>query len=123
MGTSAVSGHRVRPHRRPGHGAGRPHRSARIRWSRWLVTAGLLGLLVGAHDPLEGSLVILPGAALVALGAHLGRSRGRQHASWSLVPATTGVAAVWIASAGGSGPGSGRSAGWGALVLLPYAAG
>ncbi|GEO94282.1 hypothetical protein [Kocuria turfanensis] len=98
--------------------------SARIRWSRWLVAAGLLGLLVGALDPLEGSLVILAGAALAALGAHLGRSRRRQYASWSLVLVTTGVAAMWIASAaGGFGPGTGRSPGWGALVLLPYAAG
>ncbi|MGQ1839861.1 hypothetical protein ACT4S2_15605 [Kocuria turfanensis] len=98
--------------------------SARTRWSRWLVAAGLLGLLVAALDPLEGSPVILAGAALVALGAHLGRSRRRQYACWSLVLVTTGVAAMWIASAaGGFGPGTGRSLGWGALVLLPCAAG
>jgi hypothetical protein len=98
--------------------------SAGISWSRWVVTVGLVGLLVGALDPLEGSLIILPGAGLVAVGALLGRSRRRKYAYWSLVLVATGVAALWIASAaGGFGPGTGRPVGWGLLVLAPCAAG
>jgi len=48
------------------------------RWSRILVIVGLVAMLIGAIDPLEGSLVILPGTGMVALGALLGNSRHRK---------------------------------------------
>jgi hypothetical protein len=46
-------------------------------WSRILIIAGGIAMLVGALDPLEGSLIILPGSGLVALGTFLGHSEGR----------------------------------------------
>ena len=36
------------------------------RWSRILVVVGLVAMVIGALDPLEGALVILPGTGLVA---------------------------------------------------------
>ena len=42
--------------------------------SRTLVIAGLVLMLAGALDPLEGSVVILGGSALAAAGAFFGRS-------------------------------------------------
>jgi hypothetical protein len=81
-------------------------------------------MLIGALDPLEGSLIIVPGAGLAALGTFLGRSRRRVVSYWSLALVVTGVGAMWIASAfGGFGGGTGRSIGWGLLILLPYAVG
>lgn len=53
--------------------------SARSLWSRILVIVGSIAMLVGAVDPLEGSLIILPlpGSGLVTLGTFLGsRERG-----------------------------------------------
>jgi hypothetical protein len=95
----------------------------RSRWSRLLVVVGLAAMLIGAVDPLEGSLVILPGTGLVALGALLGNSRYRKLLSWSLVLVAAGVGALWGLSAlGGIGGSSGRSNWWG-LVLLPYPVG
>jgi hypothetical protein len=92
------------------------------RW-RILVIAGLVAMLIGAIDPLEGSLVILPGTGLVALGARLGRSKHRKLLYWSLVLVAAGFGALWGLSAlGGIGGSSGRSKGW-ALVLLPYPVG
>jgi hypothetical protein len=77
-------------------------------------------MLIGAVDPLEGSLVILPGTGMVALGALLGNSRHRTLLSWSFVMVAVGVGALWGLSAlGGFGGSSGRSNWWG-LVLLPY---
>ncbi|MFA5907226.1 MAG: hypothetical protein WC815_00455 [Vicinamibacterales bacterium] len=93
------------------------------RWPHALVVVGFLGMLVGALDPLEGSLIILPGIALVALGARLGHSRHRVLLYWSLALVAAGVGALWALSAvGGFGGQTGRS-NWWALVLLPYPAG
>jgi hypothetical protein len=93
------------------------------RWSRILVIAGLVAMVVGAIDPLEGSLVILPGVGLVALGAWLGRSRHGRFLVWAFVLAAAGVGLLFGLSAlGGFGGHTGRSRWW-ALVLLPYPVG
>jgi hypothetical protein len=93
------------------------------RWSRFLVVVGLVAMVIGALDPLEGALVILPGTGLVALGARLGNSRHRILLYWSFVLVAVGVGALWGLSAlGGFGGNSGRSNWWG-LVLLPYPVG
>ena len=93
------------------------------RWSRILVVVGLVAMVIGVLDPLEGSLVILPGTGLVALGALLGKSRRRIFLYWSFALVAVGVGAMWGLSAlGGFGGNSGRSNWWG-LVLLPYPVG
>lgn len=94
--------------------------TSRARWSRRLTLAGLVAMSIGALDPLEGSLVILPGTGLVALGALLGGGRHRWLVSLSFVLVAIGVAAMWWLSAlGGFGGSTGRS-NWWWLVLLPY---
>jgi hypothetical protein len=93
------------------------------RWSRSLVIAGLVGMVIGVVDPLEGALVILLGIGLAALGARLGNSRHRILLYWSFGLVAVGVGALWGLSAlGGFGGNSGRSNSWG-LVLLPYPVG
>ena len=93
-------------------------------WSRLLVVVGLAGMLLGAIDPLEGSLIILPGTGLVALGAFLGKSRRRVLLYWALALVAIGVGAMWVSSAfGGFGGGTGRSIWWALLILVPYAVG
>lgn len=87
------------------------------RTTRWLTHLGGAALLAGAIDPLEGSIVCLLGAGLLAVAAPLRRRLT------VLGMLTAGVAALWILSAaGGIGGPSGRSAWW-ALTLLPYPAG
>jgi len=96
---------------------------AAVLWSRILGIAGLVLMVVGAIDPLEGSLVILPGGGMVLLGAYLGRSRRRTLLLWGFVLLAFGTGALWGMSAlGGLGEGTGRSMWW-ALVLLPYPVG
>jgi hypothetical protein len=93
------------------------------RWSRVLVIAGLAAMLIGAVDPLEGSLLILPGSGLVALGALLGKSRHRRFLLWSFILVAVGVGAgVGFSTIGGFGSPPGHSYWW-ALVLLPYPVG
>lgn len=80
-------------------------------------------MLLGALDPLEGSLIILLGTGLVALGAFLGKSRRRLLLYWALALVAVGVGAMFILSAfGGFGGDTGRSNWWG-LLILPYAVG
>jgi hypothetical protein len=92
-------------------------------WSRVLLIVGFAGLLLGAIDPLEGALIVLPGSGLVAFGAFLGKSRRRVLLYWSFALVAIGVGAMFVLSAfGGFGTGTGLSNWWG-LLLVPYAAG
>jgi hypothetical protein len=89
-------------------------------WSRAMVIVGLAGMLIGAIDPLEGSIIILPSAGLVALGAFLGKSRRRNLLYWSFALTAVGVAALFVLSwFGGVGGPEGHSTWW-AVVLIPY---
>ncbi len=95
----------------------------RRRWARLAIYAGLVLMVVGLLDPLEGSVVIVGGTALVALGARLLRSRHARlaYAGCGLVAA--GVAALFILSGFGGVGGSSGQAWWWALTLAPYPVG
>ena len=93
------------------------------RWFRPLVIAGLTSMLLGAIDPLEGSIVIAVGSVQVALGTPRGESRvgGRVWLAGLMI--IVGVAALWIMSDfGGVGGSTGRSMWW-LLVVAPYPVG
>ena len=99
--------------------------NTRLLWSRILKVAGGLAMLVGTADPLEGSMLILPGSGVVALGVYLGtkeRSTVR-YWTWAFILIALGVGAMFVLSSmGGFGGRSGRSMWWG-LLMLPYPAG
>lgn len=93
--------------------------------SRILVTVGGIAMLVGAADPLEGSLVILPGSGLVALGTALSDVARKVMLDWLVIFAAIalGVGALWgLSWLGGFGGGSGLSGWWG-LLIVPYPVG
>jgi len=90
---------------------------------RPLAIVGLLALLLGILDPLEGSILILAGSAVVAVAALVGRSRRTRLASAAFLLVLAGVGALWGTSAlGGIGGQTGRSLWWG-LLFLPYPVG
>jgi hypothetical protein len=93
---------------------------SRTLWSQILIVGGLLGMLVGAADPLEGAFVILPSSGAAALGVLLGRSRYRTLlcGSFALIVVGVGVMVLFTAI-GGIGGSSGRSLWW-AIFILPY---
>ena len=96
--------------------------NARKLWSRILIVVGSVAMLMGAVDPLEGSFVILPGSALVTLGAFLSGCERRLRTDWLWVVGSIafGVGALFVLSAfGGIGGRSGHSMWWG-LRILPY---
>jgi len=94
-------------------------------WSRVLVIIGSIAMLVGVLDPLEGSLAILIGSGLVALGTFLGQASRQMLVYWIIIFSliTIGVGAMFaLSAAGGIGGTSGHSLWWGVLVL-PYPVG
>jgi hypothetical protein len=92
-------------------------------WSQILVIVGGIGMVVGAVDPLEGSLLILPGSGLLALGTYLGRAERRAIAYkvWAFVLIAIGFGGMWgLTAIGGIGGSTGRSLWWGLLAFLPF---
>jgi len=95
----------------------------RTRWARTLVIVGLALMVIGMIDPLEGSMIILPGIAVVAAGAFLGKARRRKLLLGAFCLAAAGIAAMWILSSkGGFGGTTGLSVWW-ASTMLPYPVG
>jgi hypothetical protein len=83
-----------------------------------LVIAGLVLMLAGALDPLEGSVVILAGSALAAAGALFGKSARSRLQITAFVLIAIGVAALFGLSAlGGVGGNTGRSMWWLAICI------
>lgn len=91
-------------------------------WSRMMVIIGSIGILAGALDPLEGSVVILIGSGLVGLGTVLNRDERRliRYRILTFILIAVGVSAMFGLSArcGFGGP-SGPSMWW-RVLILPY---
>ena len=91
-------------------------------WPGRLIKTGYVALLFGAIDPMAGSLAILPGSGLIALGTSLSNERRsvlmQRLGTFFLI--ALGVGSLWgLSRADGFGTGSGRSMWWG-LLVLPY---
>ena len=91
----------------------------RSRWSRTLLVAGVLAMLLGALDPLEGFVVILPGALAIAASAILAR-RNRAVAIASVVLIALGIGgmllATWLGGIRGDTPNRNLMV----LAIMPY---
>ena len=99
--------------------------NTRTLWSRILGIVGGIAMLLGSLDPLEGSLLILPGSGLVAVAVYLSGKDRRTVLYWTWVFGliAVGVGALFALSAvGGIGGQSGHSL-WRGVLLLPYATG
>jgi len=93
--------------------------NARKLWSRILIPVGTIAMLVGALDPLEGSLVILPGSGLITLGILLGNSERQLRIQWVviLLLIAFGVGALWGLGALHLYRGHSK---WWQVLILPY---
>lgn len=98
--------------------------NARMLSSRILFIIGSVAMVVGILDPLEGSIIILPGSALALIGVAIGKSERRVllYWVWVFVLIAAGVGAMFVLSSMGGFGGvdrPGRSMLWG-LTILPY---
>jgi hypothetical protein len=93
--------------------------------ARVLFPIGVVALVAGALDPLEGAVLILAGSGLVAFATWL-RNQDRSQAiyrTWLFGMIALGILAMFVIShLGGVGGKSGRSMWW-LLVMLPYPVG
>lgn len=96
--------------------------TARSLWSRILIIVGGIAMLVGALDPLEGSLIILLGSGLVTGGICVGNGEPGLRNYWILILSLIAIgvgAMVGLSAVGGIGGSRGHSMWWG-LLILPY---
>ena len=89
---------------------------------RFLLISGYIVMLVGAIDPMEGSLLILPGSGLVALATYLDDEERNMiiYRLWMFILILIGVGALFGFSMLGGIGGESAYSGWWALLLLPY---
>jgi len=95
----------------------------KIKWTRVIYIIGVVALIIGVIDPLEGSIVIAAGSLFIALATYLTQDRHRKLFLLSMILIAIGVSFMfYLSSLGGFGNGSELSWWWG-LLILPYPAG
>lgn len=93
------------------------------KWMRIIHILGVILLIAGAVDPLEGSIVIATGILLITLSAFKTRDRHRKLFLGSGIMIAAGVFFMfYFSSLGGFGSETGLSWWW-SLFILPYPAG
>ncbi|MBU1010730.1 MAG: hypothetical protein KKD74_11385 [Bacteroidetes bacterium] len=91
-----------------------------INWTRILHITGVVLLVAGAIDPLEGSVLILVGSAMLALSLYLKKDQQWKLFGYLLLAIVIGVGALfYLSSLGGFGGTSALSWWWG-LFIVPY---
>lgn len=99
------------------------NRTKRKRWLQAGFVLGVVLVLLGTLDPLEGSVLVLAGSIVLAVASY---GFGDPQHKWFRLAAVLiliGVSALWILSAyGGFGAGSTLGYGW-AVCILPYPVG
>jgi hypothetical protein len=91
-----------------------------IKWTRIVYIVGIVALIIGVLDPLEGSIVIAAGSLLIVLSTFLTHDRHRKFFLASLIMIVFGVCFLfYLSSLGGFGGTSSLSWWWG-LLILPY---
>jgi hypothetical protein len=92
----------------------------KAKWIRVIYIIGVIALLIGVLDPLEGSVVIAAGSVLLALATYRAHDRHWKLFLLSLILIAMGVFSLfYLSSLGGFGGNSALSWWWGTLIL-PY---
>lgn len=90
-----------------------------------LLVTGCAAILLGSLDPLEGSVLIVIGSALVTLRSFLDPAAFPTRKYWvtALLLNVVGVIALFVLSAFGGVGGENGHSWWWALFVLPYPVG
>ena len=91
--------------------------------TRTLYIIGVYVLILGVIDPLEGSVIILGGNALIVISLFMTNDYQRKHFLASLIMIAVGVGFMfYLSSLGGFGK-EGPLSWWWATLIIPYPAG
>jgi hypothetical protein len=89
-------------------------------WLRGIYITGVIALVLGAFDPMEGSIVIATGAMLLTVATYQWHDKYRKAFLVSFIFIAIGVFALfYLSSLGGFGGNSTVSWWWG-LLIVPY---
>lgn len=92
----------------------------KAKWTRVIHLIGVIALIVGAVDPLEGSVVIIAGSALLALSAYVTSDRHSKIFTAALIMIVVGVAFMFYFSSLGGFGGTSKLSWWLVLLILPF---
>lgn len=92
----------------------------KAKWTRIIYIVGVIALIIGAIDPLEGSVVIIVGSALLALSAYAKSDRHTKIFTASLLMIVIGVAFLFYFSSLGGFGGTSTLSWWWGLLILPF---
>jgi len=95
----------------------------KIKWTRVIYIIGVIALIIGVLDPLEGSVVITSGSALIALSTFITRDRHWKIFLLSFIMILTGVLFLFYLSSLGGFGGTSKLSWWWGLLILPYVLG
>lgn len=94
--------------------------NAKSDWKHVIYIFGIIAMILGAIDPLEGSVLVVLGSTLLGLSTYLKRDRHWKIFLISTLLIFVGVIFLfYFSSLGGFGGESKLSAWWG-LLILPY---
>ncbi|MBL7979078.1 MAG: hypothetical protein JNN12_12120 [Bacteroidetes Order II. Incertae sedis bacterium] len=89
-------------------------------WPHILFIIGVVATLLGAIDPLEGSIVIFIGSVLLAFSTRLSHDPDHKTFLMAFVLMAIGVTAMWIFTALGGIGGTSPYPLWWGILILPY---
>ena len=92
----------------------------KAKWTRIIYIVGVIALIIGAIDPLEGSVLIIVGSALLALSAYATSDRHTKIFTASLLMIVIGVAFLFYFSSLGGFGGTSTLSWWWGLLILPF---
>ena len=92
----------------------------KAKWTRVIYIVGVVALIIGAIDPLEGSVLIIVGSALLALSAYLNNDRHSKIFTTSLIMIVIGVFFMFYFSSIGGFGGTSTLSWWWGLLILPF---
>ena len=90
------------------------------KWIRIIYILGIISLIAGALDPLEGSVIIAVGSALIALSTRLAHDRNRRIFLTTSIMIITGVCFMFYFFFFFGFGGTSTLSWWWATLIIPY---
>lgn len=92
----------------------------KMKWTRIIYIIGIISLVAGAVEPLEGSVLVALGSALIALSTHLTNDRNRRIFLTTFIMIIAGVGFMFYFSSLGGFGGESKLSWWWGILILPY---
>ena len=92
----------------------------KISWTRIIYIIGIIALIIGALDPMEGSVVIVAGSAAIAFSTYMSKDKHFSMFLSTTIMIIFGVSSLFYLSALGGFGGTARLSQWWGILILPY---